>query len=849
MVMAPAMESSGLSRSHSTPDLTSLPPSFSYRHNVPERRPGQVPEPDFDMPSFNDNFELDTSLSFAEPGAAPSAASQTRLSEAESDAIPHQQQRQQQQQQRPPSPLQLRRSRTGSLMERPRSWFVSSKSMTKLPSSEELECPQNSFGENRTLEVRPTSSGRAAAVQESLSGLTKRSWLSSSRSSSPKRRTNTSKSSHRDRSEVAAPASDSPSDHPSSIKIDDPKATPVANAHPTRRSEAPKPFARATSYFSKMTKPKQPLTKKIGAVHDSDNNSCASSAASLAPPLSSTAEVRYSQSTSCDSNTTATDDSSTDMSPPHQDSDPLWSSFKSLEIEHKGFISRSMQQRAVQIQTIVHPFLRSTMDHASTSKLSPEHLDRRATILNSWWISILDVLDGAGLSSVSGVDRPVMLDTLTAIMLRPEWRLATTSFLPLEDRPDRERTLLRKRKDASLSGSDDSFVDESAEHNVRTMFVCGLARQLAFAIDKMAMRYCPPALVALAGKTCAYAFFFVPGAADMLLRLWGLGPGLITRASDELGLPRRNCGQSDDIVSLFPPSLSNLGWTAPKSAWNELKRTPELPLLVSRIPWTGPWMSRWKGRDTDLLFVFFKHFHILSDNFTPAGLPLTEKARSPGFALVHAQLLSVIDDTIHRQAAMSGPGMMDPMPGADASAMAMPLPPPNLMKGMTENSLVMLLRDVLSGGVLEREGARHTLAEACAAMLKAAVRKTSQYDSPACFTLCDFLEEALAVYDGYEECVSKKYIDWTFWIDVFRRIFCSLNTMSEVRVLSFIYSIWDMLAKDAGRKENVCLGWLLTEDVFESFFNHWCPMVRAYYHRLLCWRICRFEGGADEVDT
>ena len=68
-------------------------------------------------------------------------------------------------------------------------------------------------------------------------------------------------------------------------------------------------------------------------------------------------------------------------------------------------------------------------------------------------------------------------------------------------------------------------------------------------------------------------------------------------------------------------------------------------------------------------------------------------------------------------------------------------------------------------------------------------------------------------------------------------------------MLAFIFAMWDAVAADPVRKRAVCLDWLLTEDNFNKFFNHWCPMVRAYYHRLLCWRICRDAGSANEVDA
>lgn len=699
----------------------------------------------------------------------------------------------------------------------------------------EASKPSSSVGEDASADARLGSSSGKTSVQSSFANFAKRSWLSSPGSPAPKRRPNTAKSKKDDDSDSSAKPAPNRADLTS-----EPQAALNSKTEPTRPTKA---FNRASSYFSKK---KQSL-KKLNNNIESDN-SCASSSASLAPPTNPT-EARTSQSISHDSNTT-TDDSSTDMPPlPPQNRDPLWSQFKNLEVEHKSFTTKSTPQRVNQVQTLVLPFLRGTTNHPSTKELAPEDVDRRAIILDKWWNGLLDLLDGVGMGSVPGVDRPVIFDALTSIMERSEWRQTTTSFLPLEERSPRERIRSRSWTNASESTEGSAFAAESAEHNVRTMFVSNLAKQMGFVVEKLAMRHTPEPLVTFAGKACAYAFFFVPGVPDVLVRLWGMGPDLIRRAADEFGLPRRNKGESEDIVALFPPKLAAFGWTSPKSMWNTLKEVPKMPVLLSQISWMSPWVARWKGRDTDLLFVFYKQYHRLADDFTPSGLPLTEKARSPGFVLVHAQLLSIVDDTIHRQAAISGPAVMDPMPGADASAMAMPLPPPNLMKGMNENSLVMLLKDILADESPGFGGAKHTFAEACVAMMKAAVRKTSQFDNAACFTLCDFLEEALTIYNNFDDPVSpKKYIDWPFWMDVLKRISTSYNTMSEVRVLSFVFTIWDMVVKDPRRKAAICLDWLLTAETFDSFFNHWCPMIRAYYQRLLCWRICRCEGDANDVD-
>lgn len=842
MIMAPAVDStaSAFPRSHSTPDLLSLAslqkpePALSVNHLHRSSSYQALPSlPAFDVPSFNSDFELDTSFLSGKTTlstlSTPNPTTPTIRTE-EVDV------------EKPKKPAT--RVRTNSLSERPRSW------LPDLPIEEEPPRPSTSagdkpFGDNVFDEFKPLE--KSLSVSDTFTSFTKRSWMT--RSPSPKPKVDSAKEKATSRDSIE---SNSTKTQPKTRKR--PGLT-VEQAQRNRSTDslksASKAFSRAASYFSK-TKPKPTVLGKLNTASDSDN-SCSSSATSLTPPTSTSTDTPTPASTSTD-NTTVTDESSIDMPP--QTRDPLWSSFKTLEVEFKMFTAKSTALRMSQVQGLLLPFLRSTMNHESTKRLRPEDVDRRATILNKWWMAALEMLEGQAPQPVPGVDRPVLYEVATLMMMRQEWRQTTSYFLPLADRSPAERVRARSwttSSQSSLSDSQAAFLAESAEHNVRTMFVTNLVRQMAFVVEKLSLRHAPMSLVNFAGKACAYAFFFAPGVADILVRLWGLTPDLIKRVSDEIGLPRKNKGESEDIVALFPPSLGLFGWSSPKAMWDNLKKVPKLPMLVARIPWTGPWVSRWKGRDTDLFFIFCKYFHILCEQFMPPGLPLIEKARSPAFALVLSQLLANLDNTIHRQAAIEagfGPGstLIDSIPGADAS-LTMPHPQSNLMKGMSENRLIMLLKDFLSDDSLEIAAARHTFAEAFAIMMKSATCRTSQFNSGACFTLCDFLEEALMLYSEFEDPSSSTgYIDWEFWFDVSKRILASFNTMSEVRMVSFIFAIWDAIAKDPQRKLSLCTNWLLSEETFDTFFNHWCPMVRAYYHRLLCWRMCRDSGKANEID-
>lgn len=169
---------------------------------------------------------------------------------------------------------------------------------------------------------------------------------------------------------------------------------------------------------------------------------------------------------------------------------------------------------------------------------------------------------------------------------------------------------------------------------------------------------------------------------------------------------------------------------------------------------------------------------------------------------------------------------------------------------MAENRLITLLRDFVSEKRTDHEPAQMTFAESFEKMVRASTRRISLFDHHACFILCDFLEEALGVFVRFQisRRVETEVIDWYFWLDVCKKILDSQNTMSQIRLFSLLYTAWGAITHDESRKKALCLDWLVSEEIFGSYFNHWCPMVRAYYMRLLCWRICREYGESTELD-
>ena len=533
--------------------------------------------------------------------------------------------------------------------------------------------------------------------------------------------------------------------------------------------------------------------------------------------------------------------------------DELWSNFRSLDGDFHKFSSKPGTLKANLVRNALLPFLRNYADHPSWKRLRPEDLDRRANILNKWWTGLLEMLNGRNGQSVSAGDRPTILEGISAIMSRPEWRIHLSAIASIPGKG-------RSKSSSSLESNISDFLAESVIHNVRNIFVQNLLSQMAFVAERMSMRSVPASIVTFCGKATAFAFMYCPGVADILVRLWGLQQDGIRRVLDEYGYSRMsNLSESAYVASqYFPPHLQALAFSSLAKTAKYLRTQPLAPLNSAYIAWDGPWKSRWAGKDSDLFFCFVKHFYILGSDLMPNDATDEQRLAAPCAILVQAQLLAVMEETIHRAAHSSHPELFEGPPpltfddvlGADVSAVAVASSVPNSARSMVENRLIMLLRDFLGTAPSISEHARALFAMHFACMLKATARQISLFDHNACFTLCDFLEEAIAILSRFHEKSDDPgaFLDWGFWLDVLKKMGESNNTMTDMRLYAFIYSQWGYIAKNAERKREVCLGWLLQEDYALRQLCHWSPMVRAYYMRLLCWRVVRFDGHAGDAD-
>lgn len=562
--------------------------------------------------------------------------------------------------------------------------------------------------------------------------------------------------------------------------------------------------------------------------------------------------------------------------------DELWGAFRTLDNDLAKFRSKAGNLRANFMRNNVLPMLHRCANHPSNNNLRPEDLDRRANILNKWWTVLLEALNGGQSQiTITNADRPLYFEAIVAIMTRPEFKYP---FLPTSPKsPANSDTLTSpgglsisneassgsgsasakgtiSRSKTSLESEGSDFLTESIYHNVRNILVQNLLSQLAFCIDRMSMRHCSASLVSFSARTCAYAFVCCPDVADVLVHLWNVNPDGLRRVvamyDPDHNMKERMCN-SEEIASNFPPAVRPLSFTSHVATVRWLRKRAIPPIAASQINWFGPWKTRWAGGETDLFFLFAKYYYLLVAEFISIpSLPKPKLLYIPGLVLINTQILKVLEKTLTRstnpvqedKSGSNGQVTFDDLIDAAETTATSPLGTANSLRQMSENRLLLLLRDVIADPHFSFD-LRLMFVESICDLLKTVTRKTSLFDHNACFVLMDLAQEFVTVIASYSEQVNRPdLVDWDFWLNVFVQMLQSNNSLTEVRAFAFWFTMWDSVCATEKYKERLCMDLLLEDSTFYRYFNHWSAMVRAYFHRLLCWRVARYSGDATSLD-
>jgi Protein of unknown function (DUF1765) len=722
-----------------------------------------------------------------------------------------------------------------------------SRKTKKRLSKSKFSFPSEDEDSEKDVKKRRGDSGDAAgSIARSMTGsirsFARRSWLPSSRSSSPAKQDENDfekKRSWSPAKKAAAAAADaitvpkpvaSRSPSPSSRGQDEDSkgsrgstqsdpAHSLSSASLRNKSESSlKRFSRRSSFSSLRSSA-------------SSNNLYKSMAKENIPPLPSS----------------LSSDKLSSLNIEHKKKDPLWTAFRSIEGEYTTFQSKTSIQKAKVLRTSLLPFLLKHADHPSNKYLRAEDLDRRVVILNKWWTGLLEILRG---QSITGTDRPAFLEAASQIMMRPEWRIPP--FPSTGDTPQ-PPSIRVENSTTSIKSEESDFLVESIYQNVRNIFVQNLMSQMWYVVEKLSMRSAPASIVAFGGKACAYAFFFCPGVADVLVRLWRISPRTLRRVFAEAGVERGDkLGlASKALAAQLPAPVRSLAVESQSALSRSLQMRKKAPAGTERVMWHGPWTGRWSGRDSDLFFVFAKWFHVLLAEFLQDDISAKDRVCIPGFAPIHAQILTLLETTLYRQAGQEAvdnyaSGTTGGLHNPDAVA-PLPMTIANASRQIAENRLVILLRDVLGDRDSDRARVQELYVRSFADDVKAATRKISLYNNDACFVLCDFLEEIFPIMARHYQH-DTSYLDWPFWLKVCKQMMQSHNTLTHIRLIAFVYSSWSILISNDIWKRELVLDWLLEREFFDQHFNHWSPMVRHYFFRLLCWRVGRCDGEPSVLD-
>ncbi|KAK9451631.1 uncharacterized protein V1518DRAFT_409099 [Limtongia smithiae] len=480
----------------------------------------------------------------------------------------------------------------------------------------------------------------------------------------------------------------------------------------------------------------------------------------------------------------------------------LWAEeFRSLDADFQKFTSRSASLRASLLRLSVLPFLRRQVGESTSYLVSETELDRRIAILHRWWAILVAGLRERPPHAVAALDRAAYFEAIFSILSRHEWRLAT-------------------------------------KPSASSLYQQNMLDTINLALNRLVMKPVAVSTSVFAGAVLAHAYFYVPQIAQALLYLLKVPQREITRVRKQCGLtPSVARNMRSFAVDIFPKHLAGLLCIS-----NEyLPATrPEVPGAVA-VEVYGPWTHRWWGaHDSDVFSSFLRHYYInlsyilgSSSLFRHSMSPDEALLAAPGILIIHANVLRIFDFLIHREHLSAPP--VDSITGDSFQTATLRTTPSCINQRRLANMHILLaineiLHDV-KGGCALYSGIFTQFFETT--LLQTAAKRTSLYDADGCIALCDLAEAVLTVLGAGSRAPS---CDWSFWLEIAKRMLDSESSITEVRGIVFLYMFWDKFATHTSDM-NDAIEWILSPPVWKKYFCHWSPLVRAFYMRLLYWRV------------
>lgn len=540
--------------------------------------------------------------------------------------------------------------------------------------------------------------------------------------------------------------------------------------------------------------------------------------------------------------------------------------FKSLDADLTRFKSKTGLARSNALRLSLLSFLRTDPPVSSID------LPLKLNVMGKWWSSLLEDLVN---KNVTVSDRSAYLEGISGLMSRPEWAFY-------------DRTLTNQ-----------TVVDEVENVPQTSPYQVLLYQTLSFVMSKLSMKNVPMSISVFSGKVLAYSFYFAPGVAQCLLHILAVPQDDINRIC-RLCLPEPD-NSDDAVADVemirhsVPLHVAHLvgykkGRRASFPRHMARQHCPSVPCSPLLDHMYGSWTRRWASSSSDVFYAFLKHYYYITAFCMNSEIATKwqQVILFPGMLVIHGFLLGSLDYAIKSRPAPAANANGAPPPQlatsalpttrtsppppatssagkvlragttaapVDAIAALPPLPPPQRQK-FEQLKLLSCIRTVLHSE------------EVCAplflsysrlfeSILQSTALRVNVYDAETCINFADLVEEFLGSLLCGQQAAP---IDWGFWICVAQRMLCTDSVQTELRALALLYNLWENLTKFDGRslpehafngyldtvpnelKSEECpldtiTDWLLSAEVWSKYFGHWQPLIRAYFHRLLCWRV------------
>lgn len=535
----------------------------------------------------------------------------------------------------------------------------------------------------------------------------------------------------------------------------------------------------------------------------------------------------------------------------------LLKQFKRLEFALGKFESKlNGILKTNMLRTILLPFLRLQLSLESLflkdSNIYTSFVSVSVTILGRWWRLLLQALSTSTSShQVSLTDRNAYLECISRILCRREWFLAG---------PEGMSTYTNR-----------------------------LCDTLDYAIGKLSsMKVVPVLISAFVGKVFAYAFFFLPGVSNALLFLLN-----IKQLTLDCSLTKGATYLLEVIKaaqSIFPKHL------APFINYRGLERLdrnrkksincvppPKHPVRGISDP-NGPWVLTWMSCDSDIFNSFLRHYVNISSFFVDdhrevpfevfpginvilcnmhhifnvcVSKILLETANNGSFKRLAISKLSSPSHNGAKQLSLSQSLSLSQQPQSQ-SLLLPPFPGSAIARPMDANyaPLIKLFKTIRDIGYSDISFLDSIVRSVDRIMINLA-STTSIYDfgrSASIFNLvCEFSNYVADPTD----------IDWEFWLGC---VYLTLSKTSLIQSIimsfAFLFNVWKVIPSQLSQspcpdqeahlsewltntsesyKENFAR-WLTCNEIWQVYFTHWNPLVRAYYMRLISWRVIGFNN-------